>query len=267
MTIYKSLIVAGAMMAAGVASAATYCHWTGDAGDGVWGTPGNWQEGHAPGIEDYVVIDCGSGLEISIKEETTIGKFQPYGNGTLTLNGEKLSIRLASDGAFSNACAVVMNAPLGLAGTGAGYKQNFVAMAPVTFNAPVTMIKPKGGATVSRLHIVCADLKNASILFNDTVSTFVDETIGYRPLFIDGKGSQPIVFRKKVTAYSIDSTYGTPAGGGMEFYGPLELISHDFGHPMCARKMSWTTRSSSTGKRTTGADVFIWTAWTRRLTI
>jgi len=225
----RMFVVAGAMMLASMAQAATYCHWTGGAHDGIWSTPENWQEGHMPGMEDYVIIDCGTGLEIAISAPTTIGKFQPYGSGTLTINGEKLSVLLASDGAFSNSCAVVMNAPLGLAGSSGKYSQNFIAMAPLTVNAPVTMIEPKAGTTVAKLQIVCADVANAQIVFNDTVSTFVNETIGCRPLIVDGIGDNSIVFRKKVTAHSIGSTYKTPAGGGMKFYGPLELTTYEYG--------------------------------------
>ena len=66
----KNLIVAIVALAASVVCAGTEYHWTGLAGDGLWNSPGNWDQQSVPTEADDVYIDGGadaaSAVEIDI---------------------------------------------------------------------------------------------------------------------------------------------------------------------------------------------------------
>ncbi len=57
--------------------------WTGVAGDGLWNTPGNWDQGATPAQADNVVI---SGATAELTSSTTVASLNLTGGATLTLD-------------------------------------------------------------------------------------------------------------------------------------------------------------------------------------
>ncbi len=63
--------------------------WTGDAGDGLWHTNGNWSGGVVPGDDDEAYLKYVEGKNnVTIKSRATVKTLTIDANVTLTLNGE-----------------------------------------------------------------------------------------------------------------------------------------------------------------------------------
>lgn len=68
--------------------------WTGAAGDGAWGTSGNWSTGSVPSADDTVCIPSGDAATIS--SETAVAASLQADGATVTLTGGSLSLTESS---------------------------------------------------------------------------------------------------------------------------------------------------------------------------
>src|SRR5258707_1130118 len=90
-----AVLIAGLLLAAGVACRAATLTWTGAAGDGLVSTAGNWSPAQVPSSGDTLIFAGSTSLSPQLKTSLTVGSitfnstataFTLGGTGTYTVN-------------------------------------------------------------------------------------------------------------------------------------------------------------------------------------
>ena len=116
------------------------CVWTGNAGDGLWSTPGNWKNDAVPTSADTVTIPANTAdtMDTGPEERTLAGLAftQPVGNFTLKGAGLRVNnnVTLKMDGSRT----VTIDCPFRLKGSGRKLTLGSSTNSVLTFRQPVS---------------------------------------------------------------------------------------------------------------------------------
>ena len=123
--LHKGLACLAAALAVFVALGAdTFFHWTGEAGDGKWSTPGNWEEQAAPSSftdseHRIVVLPGGSVSSNDYANGFSLKQVQFTGAGRSVLTGSRITINASCPGiTVTDSDVVISNEVVNAWGTG-----------------------------------------------------------------------------------------------------------------------------------------------------
>lgn len=140
-----TFMMVGSLLTA-TAFAGNVCTWTGNAGDGKWSTPGNWEGEVVPDDGDIAWISgTGTATISNDVENLSINRVYFTNSAPITLTGRKITLTGDSSvkTVWSNACPVTCCAPLDIGMSSSSSQLNLIFDDSATISNDVTSSSTK----------------------------------------------------------------------------------------------------------------------------